>query len=373
MGRLFGFVIGAVVLASSTVPTAAHAQASIDFPLGIGFHVPSYDRVDGLSLPFGPTISWRDTVFVIEPAITYRSHLGKIDPSLSMTWRPKDSTVALTLDGGRGTHTNDRWIRSDLVNSAASLALGTDARNYYRGDRVEGKVVWTLPSEAGSTEVYAGALFENDWSTGWRLGEHRGPYSVIDRNDEVNGIDRPNPLIDRGHIGSGLAGLGGSYKTDRINVDARGRLEVAWHTPLGTRFQQYRLYEEGQFHTFGDQYLEVDVHGITTTGDAAPRQRWAYVGGSGTLATLDVLQLGGDHMYFIDALYVVPFSKLTVPVLGSFFVAPHYAVGAANVGGFGVPTANVGLRVGVGMVRIDYLVNPRTHKHDFSYGFSFTR
>ena len=80
------------------------------------------------------------------------------------------------------------------------------------------------------------------------------------------------------------------------------------------------------------------------------------------MATIDLLSLGGDHMYFLDALYVIPIPGpgIDLPLLGSLFIAPHVAAGSAAVGGFGIATDNIGVRLGVGSIRIDYLVNPRT-------------
>src|SRR6185437_9745483 len=49
------------------------------------------------------------------------------------------------------------------------------------------------------------------------------------------------------------------------------------------------------FPTFATQHFAFHAHGVLTAGDTAPPQRFAYLGGAGTLPTLDVLSLGGDH------------------------------------------------------------------------------
>src|SRR5580704_4407298 len=113
------------------VPTLLQAQLSVDLPLGVGIHTPTYDRVDGMSIPYGPTISVGDDRLIVDPLITYRSHLGSVDPSLGMVWR-LDSLVSLSMTGARTTLSNDGWIRSNLMNSLYALFLGVDARNYYR-------------------------------------------------------------------------------------------------------------------------------------------------------------------------------------------------------------------------------------------------
>lgn len=349
------------------------AQVSAELPLGIGLHVPTYDRVNGLSLPWGPVVTIGDSRAVLEPAVTYRSHLGNFDPVLRASWNVTDTNLTVSVVGQRGTFTNDRWIRSDLVNSLASLGIGSDSRNYFRADRAEGRLTYGLVSPAGLAQAFVGARVENAWSTGWRAGEHRGPYSFFDRNDERNGIDRPNPLIDEGHIGSALAGLGGTFEIGPLHSDVRLNGEFAWHTPFDDHFQQYTLHEEGRISTFGNQHVFVSLHGVTTSGGATPRQRYVYLGGAGTLATVDMLTMGGDRMYFADVAYVIPIPGIDLPVVGGPFVAPRYVVGAAGVREFGVPTTNVGARVGFGPLCVDYLVDPRSHDHDVGVGLSFSR
>jgi hypothetical protein len=78
-------------------------------------------------------------------------------------------------------------------------------------------------------------------------------------------------------------------------------------------------------------------------------------------------------MYFIDALYIIPIPGAYLPLLGSIFIAPHFVAGAAGVGEFGRPVQNAGVRLGSGIVKLDFLVNPRTHQGDFGIGFAFSR
>jgi hypothetical protein len=372
-----GTRMGVAAVSLAFGAASAQAQVSVEFPLGLGLHVPSYDRVNGLSLPFGPSVTIGDSRVVIEPTVTYRSHLGNLDPLLRASWNVTDSNLVLSVIGERGTFTNDKWIRSDLVNSLASLGAGDDSRNYYRADRAEGRLSYSIPVPAGIVQTFAGARFENAWSTGWRAGERRGPYSFFGRHNERNGIDRPNPLIDRGHVGSALVGVGGTFEKGPVRSDVHVHGEFAWHTPFdtpsGADFQQYTFNQEGRISTFGRQHLFLNLHGVTTSGGATPLQRYAYLGGAGTLATVDMLAMGGDRMYFLDAAYVIPVPIVDLPLIGGPFIAPRYMIGAAGVREFGVPTTNVGVRVGFGPLCIDYLVDPRSHDHDFGVGLSFSR
>jgi len=109
-------------------------ESPISLPLGLGLRIPAYDRVNGLTLPWGPKLEAGEGKFDIDALVRYRSNLGKWDPSLEGVIRPGDDNE-LKLFVGRGTFTNDEWVRTDLMNSLAALAVGSDARNWYRGDR----------------------------------------------------------------------------------------------------------------------------------------------------------------------------------------------------------------------------------------------
>lgn len=372
----FGLARTAMVLASlMLVAPVAHAQVLVDFPVTIGT-LPSYDRVNGVSLPFGPTVTVGDNDrLIVNPALTYRSNLGKIDPSLSIIGQiTADSTLGFSLRGSRGTFTNDRWIRSDLLNSLVSGGLGHDARNYFRGDRGEARLTSALKLPLDVAMLFVGARSERDWSTGWQTGTPRGPYSIFGRRDTTDGIQRRNPAINAGHIASAIAGGHAEYAGLPGSAMLDVLFEAAGKSPTGGSFQQLTVTEAADIATFRNQHIEVGGHLVTTaTSSVTPSQRFSYVGGSGSLATVPLLGIGGDHLYFLDVLYVIPISGIAIPVLGSPYIAPHFATGSASVGGFGRPTQNIGGRIGVSVFTIDYLVNPRTHKHDFGAGLSLRR
>jgi hypothetical protein len=352
----------------------AHAQTpEVDLPLGVGFHVPSYDRVNGLSLPFGPSIIFGDDRLVIDPQITYRSHLGNFDPSLAVKLQ-FDTIFSVDVRGERGTFSNDDWIRSDLMNSIWALGFGRDARNYFRADRAHAYVGAHLQGGGLDVQLHAGPQFENDWSTGWRPTEtDQGPFSLFYPHDTENGINRANPLIDPGHITSGILGVTLTYQGEHLLNHSRAMLEVGRHTPSDSKFQQVTFNEESFVPTLWGQGLQLDAHFVTTSGDPTPAQRYVYLGGSGTLATIDLLSLGGDRMYFVDAWYRIPLHFFALPMVGHPYIAPRFASGAVGTRSFGTPTQNVGVRIGLGTLHLDYLVNPRTHEDVFVGGLSLPR
>jgi len=355
------------------IAPVARAQVAVDFPLTLD-NLPTYNRVNGLSVPFGPTLTIGDERLVATPTITYRSHLGKIDPSLSIVGQfTADSTIGFAVTGSRGTFTNDGWIRANIINSLTSLGLGSDSRNYFRGDRGEARLTSALhlPIEVDAATIFVGARTERDWSTGWRNGSDNGPFSIWSRNDTTNGIERPNPEIDAGHITSAIAGGHLEYEGLPASLLVDVLIEAAGKTPLGGNFQQLTIDEGASIKTVAGQHLDIRGHLVATaTSSFTPRQRYAYIGGSGSLATVDLLSAGGDHLYFLDALYAIPINDIEIPILGNPYIAPHFAVGSAGVGGFGRPVQNVGARLGVSVFTLDYVINPRTHKSDFGAGIS---
>ena len=87
-------------------------------------------------------------------------------------------------------------------------------------------------------------------------------------------------------------------------------------------FTQTTLDGHVKFPTFGSQSFEFLGHAVLAGGnDFLPLQRWAYLGGSGTLATVDLLALGGDNLLFVQGDYIIPIERIQVPLLGSPFAA----------------------------------------------------
>lgn len=396
-----------LALAALLLPRRVRAQddgraVDVQLPLGVGVRLPTYDRVNGLSVPWGPRIEVGDRRLVVDPTVAYRSNLGKIDPALSVSAAlTGDSSLALTFAGARGTFTNEGWIRSDLINSIITLGLGRDSRNYFRADRAEARLTGRIALRgadgtgedgANAVHLFVGARTERDWSTGWRpwFGsaapaqlppvdgpvrgpDPRAPWSFFNRSDERNGMTRPNPAIDAGHVTSALLGGLLDLRSEPVVLLINVLGEGAAANSVGGSFRQLTFDGHTQIATFAGEHIEVDGHVVTTSGGTTPRQRYAYLGGSGSLATVDLLSLGGDHLYFVDARYVIPIPGVDLPYVGRPFIAPRFAAGAAAVGGYGVPVENIGIRVGLGPIRFDAVVNPSTHKRSFGFGLAFSR
>lgn len=352
----------------------------ITLPLGIGLRPPTYDRVNGLTLPWGPKLEAGDGRVDVDALVRYRSNLGKWDPSLEGTLRPTDGNE-ITFFVGQATFSNDTWIRSDLTNTLAAFFAGTDARNYYRSTRGNARYTLTLGGSSATFTPFIGGNLERDWSTG-SVAPAKSPWSVFGRKGNQR-MRRPNPGIAKGSITSLLGGSGLEFVTGGVDGKFDLTVEQSLRTSLdpqclpialgftcvapGDSFTQSTLDGRVSFPTFGSQTFTFKTHVVLTAGaGTAPAQRFVYLGGSGTLATVNLLALGGDHLLFFDGDYMIPIEKIQVPIVGSPFIALHYAAGNAAIDRVRSLIQNVGVGVGVSMLRIDYAIDPARNRSPFS-------
>jgi hypothetical protein len=397
---------GSLALATATYPARAqdttaaapdtgyvdYHESPISLPLGLGLRIPTYDRVNGLAIPWGPKLEMNDARIDVDALVTYRSNLGKWDPSLEGSLRPADNEIRFYA--GRGTFTNDAWIRGDLTNSAAAFFAGSDSRNYYRGDKAMARFAHAINGNGIIVTPYLGANIERDWSTG-SLAPTKSPWSVFGRKGNLK-MRRPNPRVAIGSITSGLGGI----TTDVVRGGLEGKLDAMVEQtirtalkpdcsgvpPLGIcsepqpadHFTQLTLDGRVGFPTFGSQTFAFKGHAIVTSGAgaAAPAQRFSYLGGSATLATVNLLALGGDHLLFVQGDYIVPFDRIQLPFVGPPFIGLRYAAGSAGIGGLPTLIQNLGVGVGASLFRVDFTIDPAqnrsplSRKRALSFGFS---
>ncbi|HVS60908.1 MAG TPA: hypothetical protein VHE82_09495 [Gemmatimonadaceae bacterium] len=360
-------------------------ESPISLPLGVGLRIPSYDRVNGLALPWGPRLDLGEDKLQLDGLVTYRSNLGKWDPSLEGFARPGDANE-IRIFVGRGTFTNDSWIRSDLANSAAALGVGSDSRNYFRGDRASARFTRTLTTTAFTLTPFIGGNIERVWSTG-SIAPLKSPWSFFGRKGVLK-MRRPNPRVETGRINSILAGSG--IALSRGGVE--GKLDVAVEHSLSTSlaadcsgfptdaacrlagqsFTQVTLDSKVDFPTFGSQSFSFKGHAVLTGKSIAPPQRFAYLGGSGTLATVNLLALGGDRLLYVQGDYTVPIDRIQLPYLGAPFIGLRYSAGNAGEGTLPPLIQNLGVGVGVSFFRADYSIDPARNRSPFSRRSAFS-
>ncbi len=335
----------------------AAAVPRVTLPGVIGLRVPSYDRVDGLSLTLGPEVAFDTGRVRIDPVVTYRSHLGVVDPGVHAHAELGGRAV---VDGyvERGTFTNDRWIRPDFTNSLSMIASGTDVRNYYRATRAEATIGTRVDAAAGVLEPYVGALTDDARSVARDTGSTSYPWSFLSRRS-LEGSRRANPAVTGGRITSALVGARYVFERPRIVGRAGARVEQALDVARGSRFTQVTLDAALTLPTNDEHLFEFLAHGVTTSGGTGvPTQRYAYLGGDGTIPSLFLLSQGGTDLAWGEARYTVPVRVVRVPFGVPTFTLRAIA-GSAGVNALPALTPNVGLRAAVSILRADFVFDPR--------------
>ena len=121
------------------------------------------------------------------------------------------------------------------------------------------------------------------------------------------------------------------------------------------------------------QEYTLDVHSLTTFGDTPPAQRFGYVGGSGTLVFLSLLEQGGDELLHVEQLYSVPFEKVNLGFLGIPTFYLRHRIGSAGVGSLPDFEQMLGVGVVLTFARGELQIDPASGKLRFSGGLSFSR
>lgn len=348
-----------------------HASPSLLLPGIYGLRLPVYDRVNGASIPFGPTYSLAGGRGDTELLATYRSDLGKIDPAIVARLQ-LSRYLRARVEAERGTFTNDPWIWPDFINSLASLGTGTDTRNYYRADRAELSIHRLWERARTQLEPFVGARIERAWSVGPSVGERRGPWSVFGRSDTLR-MWRPNPTIAGGTISSALAGSSLQWEPQDMRLRARTSAEMSLSAPGDERFTQLSTDFYATFPTFGDQEYSMEIRWVTTFGDTPPPQRFSYLGGSGTLSFLELLEQGGDELLFIDQTYSVPVLRLRFGILGSPTFLLRHRIGSAGIGALPTFEQVIGAGVALMLIRGEIQLDPATGKVRASVGLALSR
>jgi hypothetical protein len=340
----------AIALASILLPLSARAQevvgraASPVFALtGVaGLQNPKYDRVDGLSLGVGAQLQVREHAVEVEPTVTYRSRLGTVDPALEVRLNPS-GTLRFEGRGARETRTNDGWIYGDLVNSALTFLAGIDTRNYFRSSLGEGRVILREERSSYTLDPFVGGRYERV-SPITAVGN---VWSVTGRNSAEK-MFRPNPLVEAGDIASALVGTNYESQAGVVHSRLSVAVEPSFRVPAGTsQFVQLTLDGAVDFPTFGSQGLHVRAHGVATHGEAVPRARYSYLGGSGTLRSLELLEQGGTALLYVENRYTVPIAVIQLPMGISPVLTLRDAFGAAGVGALPGLQHEIGIGVGL--------------------------
>lgn len=362
-------------------------QSAVTLPGFFGIRAIDYSRTDGVGIPFAPLIAVPGTRLRLEPRVTYRSQLGVVDPALGAGYS-LDRRTTLSLTVGRSTFTNEAWIWSNLLNSLATLASGDDARNYYRATRAQLSLSHSWEWSASTFTPYVGARWENAESVRPDSFAAGGPWSFEGRHDTQDML-RPNPPIDSGAIISGLLGAQFSQELNGIVTRMDVGLEIGGFNPRfgGSRsFGQLTFDGAVSFPTFGTQTLRFGGHFVATASGGTPdrvivvgpgqaviltgavtntpRQRWAYVGGLGSIPTINMLSRGGDELIYLDGGYNIPIDRIQPPLIGPPVVTLRTVLAGADAARWPSLAQAVGVRASASVVYAEYLIDP-SNRHGF--------
>ncbi len=320
----------------------------------VGLHVPTYDRVNGLTAIWGARYRLPRLGRVapsIHGQVGWRTQLG--DPTYGASLEVRRERLAVSVGFDRGSVTNDRWIADDLTNSLGYLWNGNDYRDYHEAERFwagiarelgdEEKTFWGRVSLRGQVE---------DAST-LPGGE---PWHIL--GDSA----RSNPRIDDGLTTSLVATFDLAWHGLQTWFEGGAEYEVGrkW---LDGDFPFSRIAVEGDWamQALADHTLEVDFFVQQRFGNAvSPPQRWSYVGGSKTLQTVDFGRYRGDRVVFVETGYSVPAPPhLALPILGAPYVRLIHATGMAWWEGDAPSFEHeIGIRLSFFVLDVRYMLDP---------------
>jgi hypothetical protein len=337
-----------------------------------GLLMPSYDRSSGLSVPIGALVTLDRERLTFEPEATYRSQLGLIDPSVRGELKA-GRQIAVTGYAGRETRSNDGWIDSPLSNTLNTIILGRDTRNWYRASAGDLFVSRRFETSTMTATYRLGGQFERASSARPDSFPTAGPWSIHGSHSD-EGMLRGNPQIQGGDITSVIAGA----RYDWTATDIKAHLDLTGEIPTsvtnGGHFGQLTIDGQVAFPTFGMQRYRFYVHSILTRGDTAPAQRFGYLGGPGTLGTVEpLLSIGGDEVLLIENRYEFPVPALTLPLVGYPTIAFRHLLGAAGIQRIPTLTQIIGLRVSVMFLHTEMLRDTKTGKTEANVFLSLSR
>ncbi|HYJ78803.1 MAG TPA: hypothetical protein VEW03_04350 [Longimicrobiaceae bacterium] len=343
---------------STTVLTAQLIAPQPGRLLSLKPALPSYDRVNGLTVAVGATVlpARNDSGPRVDAWVAYRGenpdHLGggvRLDVPLGV------QGVRVVGEASRATRTNDAWMRGDLSNSISVATTGRDFRNYYDADRVAVMLTRPLNTPLLAGRSWLGPRIGAAWSQDRSLPDH-DVWSVLDNERNL----RVNPPILEGTIVSALAGAEVHWRGRLSSFTGDVQVEHALAGASDAEFTQ--VVGVGRYRTmaFGTHTLMVHFRGMAPVGgNDAPPQRYGILGGVGSLPTLRVGTFRGDHLAFIESVYSVPVPAVELPFIGMPRFELLYATGAAWVGG-DVPrwVQNPGVGLAFSFVTVRVVADP---------------
>lgn len=329
---------------------------AVVLPGAFGLRVPTYDRVNGLSVGWGP--EWRLLREVEGPTLSawvaYRTARQAVDGAV-MIRVPLGAGIHLLGEVARTAATQDAWISGDLGNTLAALTLGNDYRNYYLSEFAALTLARPIPP-------FAALLGEGRLSFGPHLSllasrDYSLPTAQTWSLFGGEGMRRPNPEVDDGTL---VSLRGGTEVAWQGSLTAfRGELLIEQGLPGPGDFRFTRWVAEGRWNmqALWDHRIALLGRGMGSISDTpAPRQRWSYVGGAYVLPTFALGEFRGDNLIFLQSFYEIPLAFVTVPLLGSPDFVISHSTGMAWITGTQMPAWEQNLGIGLRILLLEALV-----------------
>jgi hypothetical protein len=356
--------------ADGTIVILGTDQPSVILSPGLfGFGLPNYDRVDGLTVTY-LTGLLLPRLGRVEPRLMgrldYRSQRGVLTGGAELDL-PRGGTRVL-LGAERTSLTNERWIRGDFENSLSYFITAKDYRDYYEADRAYVEVQRSLLSGPRATRAFVRGQVEEARSL--RAGR---PWTIF-------GTPEPdNIVVDDGRISSVIAGVRLDWTHPRHLLRLESSAEAAFEAFRAPHvFNAFSIDADWAMQALWTHTLRIQPHfrGPLPGTDSLPRQRWSFVGGSGTLFTFDRAAFRGDRIAFVETQYIIPLEFVRVPLAGTPDIDLLHLAGmawtAAERRSF---EQNVGARLRFPLVNVRVLTNPTAFGDDieFSIGVNLPR
>jgi len=329
--------------------TATYAATIIPPPPARLFSVatrplPSYDRVDGLTLTLGASIlpTRNDSGPRLTPWIAYRfENPDRLGGGVRIAVPLRVQNVEVQAEASRATRTNDAWQRGDLSNSISVFTTGRDYRDYYDADLLRLMVARPVGKPLIAGEGWLNPRVGVQWEDARTL-RAKHVFSIWQSNDK----DRFNQPVSEGSIVSAFGGAELRMVGRVSQLVANAQVERALAGSADADFTQVvgdATYTATAFRT---HTLTVYLRGVASVMGDAPPQRYEILGGPSTIPTAGVARWRGDNLAFVDARYAVPL-PVAVPFVGQPSIVAAWVAGAAWTGGQSPPwTQNVGAGVG---------------------------
>jgi hypothetical protein len=335
-----------------------------------GIQIPTYDRVDGLTLSASAGLML-PRIGALEPVVRgrvdYRFERGALTGGAELAAARRRTEVAIGAE--RTTITNERWIRSDLSNSISSFVQAKDRRDYYSADRAYFEVRRLLENGPRVTNAFVRAQVEDASPL-----EARDPWSIFGdfRTDNI--------MVTESRIASAIVGTSSLWTTPRNVVEFSAAAELAGDIlDSDHSFGRYEVDAEWAMAALANHTLSIAPHvqGPLPGTESLPLQRWSFVGCSGTLYTFDDAEFRGDRVAFVETVYSIPLPRsFRIRLLGrpnfEFLHAAGMAWTADESPGL---EQNIGVRLRFNMVYLRAVTHPSrfTDDAEFAVGVSFPK